>query len=89
MMQTIGTRFVHPQLRMTIENVCRTCNPCQRNSLLSPAYGHLPAQVADSLPWQEVAVDLIGPWTVNFQDESYAFNALTCVDIATGYPEAI
>jgi hypothetical protein len=29
-----------------------------------PQYGHLPPQKAALLPWEDVALDLIGPWTV-------------------------
>ena len=57
--------------------------------MLGPAYGHLPPRIAHALPWQEVAVDLIGPWNVQLFNDSYDFYALTCIDIATGYPDAV
>jgi transposase InsO family protein len=41
------------------------------------------------LPFQEVAIDLIGPWSVQLPNETYEFYALTCIDIATNFPEAI
>jgi hypothetical protein len=44
---------------------------------------------ATSLPFQEVAVDLIGPWRVTLPEETYEFYALTCIDLATNFPEAI
>ena len=87
--QTIDRHFCHPKLRSTIKYITSTCDACQRNSLLGKQYGHLPARVAEAMPWQEVDVDLIGPWAVNFRNDRYDFYALTCIDPATGYPEAI
>jgi hypothetical protein len=40
-------------------------------------------------PWEEAALDLIGPWTDKFEVESYDFYALTCIDTVTNYPDAI
>ena len=31
-------------------------------------------------PWTEVAVDLIGPWTIVISNTEYEFNALTSID---------
>jgi hypothetical protein len=42
-----------------------------------------------ALPFQEVAVDLIGPWRVTVQNETIEFHALTCIDMSTNFPEAI
>jgi hypothetical protein len=35
------------------------------------------------LPWQDVAVDLIGPWKIPINNRTYEFNALTCIDMVT------
>ncbi len=32
--------------------------------------------------WEEVAIDLIGPWKVKFNGRQVEFNALTCIDTA-------
>ena len=46
----------------------------------SRSYGHLPAQQVCGMPWQQVDVDLIGPWTVNTgTGKAYVFHALTCI----------
>jgi hypothetical protein len=49
----------------------------------------LPPHKATALTFQEVAVDLIGPWHVTLPNEVYKFYALTCIDLATNFPEAI
>ena len=40
-------------------------------------------------PWNEVAVDLIGPWTVMVNEVKLEFKALTCIDPVTNLAEAI
>ena len=41
------------------------------------------------IPWEEVAIDLIGPWTVKVANETYEFYALTAIDTVTNFPDAI
>jgi transposase InsO family protein len=72
-----------------VESVTKYCDPCQREKLPGPQYGHLPSRQAALLPWEEVALDLIGPWTVKLEVEAYDFYALTCIDTVTNYPDAI
>eukprot|EP00804_Cyclotella_cryptica_P016780 CCRYP_002070-RA/>CCRYP_002070-RA protein AED:0.42 eAED:0.42 QI:0/0/0/1/0/0/2/0/180 len=40
-------------------------------------------------PWEEVAIDLIGPLEVKFNDQKVEFNALTCIDTASNLVELI
>ena len=40
-------------------------------------------------PWEEVAVDLIGPWKVKVNGRVCEFNALTCIDTASKLVELI
>jgi len=41
------------------------------------------------VPWNEVAVDLVGPWHVKVQQKEYVFLALTCIDPVTGFAELV
>ena len=42
------------------------------------------------MPWQQVDVNLIGPWPVHTRTgRTYHFNALTCIDRVTDLPELI
>jgi hypothetical protein len=86
---SIGTHFSHPQLRATVNDIIKHCRACQINKLAGPGYGHLPLLEATALPFQEVSVYLIGPWHVTVPNEVYEFYALTCIDLATNFPEAI
>jgi transposase InsO family protein len=86
---SIATHFSHPRLRATVDDVIKHCRACQINKLTGPGYGKLPPREATALPFQEVAIDLIGPWRVTLPNETYEFYALTCIDMATNFPEAI
>jgi hypothetical protein len=40
-------------------------------------------------PWEEVAIDLSGPWKVKVNGQQVEFNALTCIDMASNLVELI
>ena len=40
-------------------------------------------------PWEEVAIDLIGPWKVKVNDRQVEFDILTCIDTASNLVELI
>jgi hypothetical protein len=40
-------------------------------------------------PWEEAAIDLIGPWKVKLIGQQVEFNALTCIDTASNLVELI
>jgi hypothetical protein len=40
-------------------------------------------------PWEEVAINLIGPWKVKDNGRQVEFNALTCIDTALNLVELI
>jgi hypothetical protein len=53
-----------------------------------PGHGKMPEHDAQLLlPWNEVAVDLIGPWTIGFDGHKLGFDALTCIDPVTDLVE--
>ena len=85
---TISERFHAKRLH----RLCATyrCNDCQKNKQLGQGYGKLPQRHAALLPWNEVAVDLIGPWKVPVGNDNHIeFNALTCIDPVTNLVEII
>jgi hypothetical protein len=49
----------------------------------------MPPGEANILLWEEVALDLIGPWMVKSAVESYELYALTCINTVTNFPDAI
>lgn len=80
--------FYHPNLSSLIDRY--SSETAQRYKSDTRGYGHLPARQVRGRPWEQVDVDLIGPWTVQTgTGRVYEFNALTCIDRFTGLPELI
>jgi hypothetical protein len=59
------------------------CDFCQRNILDGKGYGFLPEREVRSIPFEECAMDLIEPWTVQVSGRPYRFVALTAIDNVT------
>jgi hypothetical protein len=57
--------------------------------LADRGYGLLPKQEVQIAPWEEVAIELIGPWKVKVNGQQVEFNALTCIDTASNLVELI
>jgi hypothetical protein len=81
--ETIATHFHHPRLKARVKQRVANCDACQRNKAIGPGHGELPERDAQLLPWNKVAVDLIGPWKISIDGQELEFNALTCVDPVT------
>ncbi|MGH7954720.1 MAG: integrase zinc binding domain-containing protein [Gloeomargaritales cyanobacterium] len=88
LLATVSSHFYFPGISTFIEEYCRTCRPCQENKS-TRGYGHLPAKDAESVPWTEICVDLIGPWPINIHGRQVKFHALTCIDPATNFVELL
>jgi hypothetical protein len=77
--ETLHQRYYHPQLRRQIDTF--RCEHCQRYKLTE-------RQVRIA-PWEEVAIDLIGPWVVQVNGRPCKFNALTCINTASNLVELV
>jgi hypothetical protein len=53
------------------------CKDCQKHKLEGRGYGLLPKREVRIAPWEEDAIDLIGPWKVKVNGQQVEFNALT------------
>ncbi len=53
---------------------------CQTYKLAGPSHGLEPKQEVLIAPWEEVTINLIGPWKVKVNGQQVEFNALTCID---------
>ena len=84
---TMNQRYHHPKLCYHIEKL--KCKDCQKYKLAGHGYGLLPKQEVWIAPWEEVAIDLIGPWKVKINGQQVEFNALTCIDTASNLVELI
>jgi transposase InsO family protein len=84
---TLQARYYHPDLRGEVDNY--TCDACQRHKLDGPTRGLLAERSISEQPWQDVAIDLIGPWKIPINNWTYEFNALTCIDTVTNLTELV
>ena len=87
--KTIGTHFYAPNLCTKIEEILKTCDACQRFKLPGVSRGELPAKNLTAQPWDEVSVDLIGPWTIKIHGIELQFLGLSAVDPVTTIAEII
>ncbi len=69
----LSMQYYHRDLRWLIDNY--HCNHCQRNKLDGKGYGILPKREMQMMPFEECAVDLIGPWIIQVNEKPYEFNA--------------
>jgi len=96
MQATIREHFYWPGIDAAVESLVRTCDTCQKCKLTAvKQYGKIPLTVTSTLaPWEEVHVDLIGPWDVQYNSTAVPgrstvekIHAFTAIDKATGWPE--
>ena len=70
--------------------IVQKCPFSQTYKINHRPYGHLsPKNVQHLNPWDEVHVDMIGPWKVIINNLKYQFKAVTCNDAITYLPEVI
>jgi hypothetical protein len=84
---SIRARFHHPKLKAMVEQVRKDCQVCRQYKMQGPGYGELSARQVTMVPWEEVHIDLIGPWNVSINGMEVEFNALTCIDPVTNLVE--
>jgi hypothetical protein len=80
---TMTMHFCNRHLRNRIEDIVSRCDTCQRLKLVGRGHGEVAPREAALLPWREVAVDLVGPWTLQIGDQKNTFIALTMIDMVT------
>jgi hypothetical protein len=58
--ETLNQWYHHPKLCYHIDRL--KCKDCQKYKLAGLGYGLLPEQEVRIAPWEEVTINLIGPW---------------------------
>ncbi len=77
-------------MRTTVRSITKSCKSCQVNKGRTLKYGHLPAKIVISTPWEVLCVDLIGPYTLKGKDGSAIdFMALTMIEPASSWFEIV
>ena len=85
----IALHYYHLHLSACCEDLISHCDACQCNKPALHGYGELPPHNAVNTAWQEVAINLIGPWTFTVNGAQYTFRALTMIETVTNYCKLI
>ena len=86
---SMAIHIYHPNLRNRVEDIVSRCDSCQRNKQVGRLHGEAPPREALATPWREIAVDSIGPWTLEVQGHFIEFRALTVIDTVTNLVEIV
>jgi len=85
---TLSNHLWFASMRRRIKEYIEGCNHCAMYKYSGQGYGHVPPRNDTATPWEDVAVDTIGPWTVPIQGgPRLQIKALTIVDVATTLSE--
>ena len=77
-------------MKQMIMEVVRKCPYCQKYKTVYQQFGHLPPKNIQYLsPWDEVHVDMTGPWKVTINKFEYQFRAVTCIYAIINLPGVI
>ncbi len=88
--ETINAAMYWKGMRTTIRSLTKSCKTCQINKRQNYKYGHLPAKIVTSTPWECLCVNLIGPYTLEGKDSSQIdFLALPMIDPASSWFEFV
>jgi transposase InsO family protein len=85
---TITARFHHPGLS-TLCQQYQCPDNCTMYKNQGQQYGYLAPRQAYLMPWEAVAVDLIGPWRITINNRELEFKALTIIDPVSNLLEII
>ena len=85
--ETIRQNLTWPGLRTQVRQFCKTCKQCQLCKKQRKKYGHLPVKNVECVPWEQVHVDLIGPYEIRTPTQKHVLRAFTAIDPATGWFE--
>jgi hypothetical protein len=84
---TMSLHFYHRNLKKTIEDFVSCCDTCQRRKLVGQGHGHVAPQEAELMPWRQIAVNLVGPWTLKVGPQEMTFTVI--IDLVTNLVEIV
>jgi transposase InsO family protein len=79
----------NPNLRSRVEALIKPCEHCQKFKNVKCGHGETAPREAGLLLWSEIAMDMIGPWTLEVGNQSEKFSALTIIDLVTNLVEIV
>ncbi len=85
--KTLNQCYNHPRLCYHMQKL--KYKDCQKHKLEGCGNGLLPTQEVWIATWEEVAINLSGPWRVKVNGQQVEFMALTCIDTASNLVKLI
>jgi len=87
---TIRQHFTFKGLSQMVKDLVSKCPICQKCKKTHTKYGKLPEKEAESEPWEQLCVDLIGPYHITTQQgpnkgKQLTLWCVTMIDPATGW----
>jgi hypothetical protein len=83
--KTIRQHFTWHKMSDDIKRKISLCPTCQRTKKHVQKYGHLPPKEAETAPWEQLCVDLVGPYQIRKdKNKVLVLHAVTMIDPATG-----
>ena len=78
LLQSISQFLYSPGLKEKVCAFVKTCDECQRykNSL---SVGHLPPREETMVPFEQIAIDTVGPWSVVVNGQKITINAYSII----------
>lgn len=76
-------------MKKDIADFIKPCKSCQLGKRGFKGYGKLPLKDVESEPWEDMCLDLAGPWTAKLNGKEIDFHCLTIIDPFTGWIEII
>jgi len=85
---TIRQHFTWKNLSQHVKDFCKQCPICQKCKKTHKHYGLLPEKEAEAIPWEQLCVDLIGPYKLKRnRGKELTLWCVTMIDPATGWFE--
>ena len=77
-----------PGLKDAVTAFVKNCDQCQRYKNPGPGIGHLPARNETMVPFEQIAIDTVGPWSINIEGYGkLVINAYSIIDTCSNLLE--
>ena len=88
LLQSIAKHLYSPGLKDAVRAFVKTCDECQRYKNSGPGVGHLPPREETMVPFEQIAIDTVGPWTTDIPGiGKITFNAYSIMDTCSNLLE--
>jgi hypothetical protein len=88
--ETMRQHLTWPGLKTDALKQVKKCPNCQKAKKQKKKHGHVPPKIAESQPWEQSCVDMIGPYQKRREGKkTLRLQAIAMIDPATGWFEIV